>query len=307
MSGSDSKRRIRYALHLIGWSFENGSKNKLNTDALKVEPSEYQKSMEGNIFCPVCFTNLNRVPKDKDHFSNGREAYFGHLPAYKKIDCDLRSEKPEGKRYNSYEEAQKAIDDENLVIVSGFITEKPELPEEPTGEYDETPVEDVAGPISNTPISRHNGESFKLPSKITTVAGICRKFDINLYKYFFFSNQKHAIRLLDLLHSVMDINEEDDIPKLYYGRILSTKHLGEYQRPDNIRMTYLKNNQSGVQDFCLKLKDKYQKSHGITDSSVGRILVVYGKVSDNGTGLCFKGLGWGEFALLPQKYENLLP
>lgn len=140
MSGSDSKRRIRYALHLIGWSFENGSKNKLNTDALKVEPSEYQKSMEGNIFCPVCFTNLNRVPKDKDHFSNGREAYFGHLPAYKKIDCDLRSEKPEGKRYNSYEEAQKTIDDENLVIVSGFITEKPELPEEPTGEYDETPV-----------------------------------------------------------------------------------------------------------------------------------------------------------------------
>lgn len=105
----------------------------------------------------------------------------------------------------------------------------------------------------------------------------------------------------------MDINEEDDIPKLYYGRILSTKHLGEYQRPDNIRMTYLKNNQSGAQDFCLKLKDKYQKSHGITDSSVGRILVVYGKVSDNGTGLCFKGLGWGEFALLPQKYENLLP
>lgn len=307
MNGNVSKRRIRYALYLNGWSFEKGSPEKLKADALKIEPSEYQKNMEGNIFCPVCLTNLNRVPKDKDHFSNGREAYFGHLPTYTEIDCDLRSEKPEGKRYSSYEEAQKAIDDENLVIINGFITEKPQLPEEPRGEYDETPVEDQTGPVSSVPISRHNGESFRLPSKISTVAGICRKFDENLYKYFFFSNQRHAIRLLDLLHNVEDINDEDDSPKLYYGRIMSTTHLGENQRPDNIRMTYLKNNQSGVQDFCLKMKDMHQKSHGITNNSVRRILMVYGKVSESGTGLCFKGLGWGEFALLSQKYENLLP
>ena len=110
-----------------------------------------------------------------------------------------------------------------------------------------------------------------------------------------------------MLHNIEDINEGDDTPKLYYGRIISTTHMGEHKRPDNIRMTYLESNQSGVQDFCLKLEDMHQRSHGITDNSVGRTLVVYGTVSVSGIGLCFEGLGWGEFALLPRKYENLLP
>lgn len=306
MAEADGKRRIKYALQLVGWSYENGSQDRLKRDAVRVTPSEYRSEMEGSLFCPVCFTNLNRVPKQKDHFSNGREAYFCHLVAYKEIKCDLRSSKPEGKRYETYEEARKAIDDENLVIVDGFIKDKPELPDDTEGEYDETPVEDIDGPISDVPIGRHRGESFKLPSKITTVAGICRNFDENLYKYYYFPNQKYSIRLVDLLHPVETIQEEDDEPKIYFGTIESTIHLGAYKRPDNIRMTYLKNNQMGVQDFCIKLQDRHQRSHGITDASVGRTVIVYGKVSDNGTGLCFKNLGWGEFALLPKKYDGLL-
>lgn len=306
MAEGDIKRRIKYALQLVGWSYENGNQDKLIRDAVRVAPSEYRPEMDGSLFCPVCFTNLNRVPKQKDHFSNGREAYFCHLAAYKEVKCDLRSSKPEGKRYETYEEARKAIDDENLVIVDGFIKDKPELPDEAGGEYDETPVEDIDGPISDVPIGRHRGESFKLPSKITTVAGICRNFDENLYKYYYFPNQKYSIRLVDLLHPVEKIQEEDDEPKLYFGIIESTSHLGEHKRPDNIRMTCLKNDQMGVQDFCIKLQDRHQKSHGITDASVGRTVIVYGKVSDNGTGLCFKNLGWGEFALLPQKYNGLL-
>ncbi|MEL7965812.1 hypothetical protein AAG587_05530 [Vreelandella neptunia] len=306
MTEGESNRRIKYAFQLPGWSFENGNRDRLRREAVKVAPSEYQVEMDGSTFCPVCYTNLNRVPKQKEHFSNGREAYFCHLAAYKEIKCDLRSSRPEGKRYETHEEAQKAIDDENLVIVNGFMKEKPELPQDAGDEYDETPIEDLAGPISDIPIARHTGESFKLPSKITTVAGICRNFDENLYKYYYFPNQKHSIRLVDLLHSVEKIQEEHDEPKLYYGVIESTVHLGEHKRPDNIRMTYLKNNQPGVQDFCIKLEDRHQKSHGITDASVGRTVIVYGEVSDNGTGLCFKNLGWGELALLPKKYEDLL-
>jgi len=34
--------------------------------------------------------------------------------------------------------------------------------------------------------------------------------------------------------------------------------------------------------------------------------IVYGKVTESGTGLCIKGAKWGEFALLPRKYEYLL-
>jgi hypothetical protein len=306
MAEGESNRRIKYALHLMGWNFETGNRDVLKRDAVKIAPSEYQVEMDGCLFCPVCHTSLNRVPKQKEHFSNGREAYFCHLAAYREIKCDLRSIRAEGKWYETHEEAQKAIDDENLVIVSGFMKDKPELPQDPGGEYDETPVEDLSGPISDIPIARHTGESFKLPSKITTIAGICRNFDENLYKYFYFPDQKHAIRLVDLLHPVEEIQEEDEKPKLYYGVIESTVHLGTHKRPDNIRMTYLKNNQTGVQDFCIKLQDRHQKSHGITDNSIGRVVIVYGVVSDNGTGLCFKRLGWGEFALLPQKYEGLL-
>jgi hypothetical protein len=306
MSGNESNRRIKYALYFDGWDFENGSQSQIKRDAIKVAPSEYQSTMDGALFCPVCFTNLNRIPKNKEYFSNGREAYFAHLSTYKNIKCDLRSDRPEGKKYDTYEEAQRAIDDENLVIVSGFMKEKPELPEEAGGEYDETPVEDVNGPASNTPISRHSGESYRLPSKITTVAGICRKFDENLYKYYYFPNQRHAVRLIDLLRSVESVEVENIIPKLYYGRIDSTTHLGEHKTPNNIRMTYLKNNQEDVQDFCIKLKDRDQKNHGITDASVGRTVIVFGKVVKNGTGLCFTGLGWGEFSLLPTKYDILL-
>ncbi|MBO2902694.1 hypothetical protein J5H42_18295 [Aeromonas dhakensis] len=56
----------------------------------------------------------------------------------------------------------------------------------------------------------------------------------------------------------------------------------------------------------MKSQDKDQKAHGIDDNSIGRILIVYGSVKQNGTGLCFQGLGWGEFSLLPEKYNYLL-
>lgn len=304
----ETNRRIKFALYLEGWCFENGNKEILLKEAVKVVPSEYINEMQDSIFCPVCKTNLNRVPKDKDYTSNGRAAYFSHMRKYSDITCDLRSVKPEGKYYDTYEDAQQAIDDENLVIVKGFLKTKPELPEGVAGEYDQTPVEDQDGPQSQVPISRHHGETFTLPSKITTVAGICRKFDDNLHKYYMFEHQKHPVMLSDLLHDVSTVNEISDSPKLYFGKVESTHHLGKYKMPTNIRNTYLKNDKKneGVADFILKTMDKEQKAHGIGDDSVGRIVLVYGVVSKNGSGLCFENLNWGEFALLPNKYNHLL-
>ena len=301
-------QRIKFALYLKNWNYEAGDKKFLRKKAMRIIPTDYYPSMDGHIFCPVCNTNLNRVPKLKDYFSNGREAYFSHLGAYKNVTCNLRSTKPEGKKYDSYEEAQKAIDDENLVIVNGFIKEKPEISNGENPEYNETPVEDINGPISSVPISRHNGEHFKLPSRIKTINGICRKFDENLYKYYYFPNQTHVIRLVDLLHNVADVDETNDQPKLYYGEIESSSHRGKFKRPSNMRMTYLINNfqGEGVADFCIKMPHEKQERHGIGDDSIGRIVIMYGVVKSNGVGLCFSGLGWGEFALLPEKYESLL-
>lgn len=304
----ESNRRIRYALHLNGWCYEKGNEVVLKRDAVKVVPSEYVKEMDGAIFCPGCKTNLNRIPKDKEHTSNGRSAYFSHMQKYTDIKCNLRSVKPECKKYDTYEEAQKAIDDENLVIVKGFIKNKPELPSRLGSVYDETPVEDMLGPLADVPIGRHHGEVFRLPSKITTVAGICRNFDDNLYKYYLFEHQQHAIMLSDLLQDVSSVSEPNDKPKLYFGKIESTNHLGQYKRPTNIRMTYLKNDMKaeGVAHFTIKLTDEKQKAHGIGDNSVDRIVLMYGVITENGMGLCFNSLEWGEFALLPDKYSYLL-
>lgn len=304
----EPNRRIKFALYLEGWCYEKGNKEILLKDALKVVPSEFVIEMDESIFCPVCTTNLKRVPKDKEYTSNGRAAYFSHIRKYTDIDCDLRSVKPEGKYYDTYEEAQKAIDDDNLVIVKGFLKAKPELLNGPDGEYDETSVEDQAGPHSQVPISRHHGETFTLPSKITTVAGICRKFDDNLHKYYLFGHQKHAVMLSDLLQDVSTVNEVNDSPKLYFGKIESTYHLGNFKKPTNIRNTYLINHKKteGVADFVIKLTDEEQKAHGIGDDSVGRIVLVYGLITVSGAGLCFSKLDWGEFALLPSKYNYLL-
>lgn len=305
MAKHESNRRIRYAFYLDGWSFEHGNTTGLSENATKTTPSDYLPEMDGNIFCPGCFTNLNRIPKDKDHFSNGRDAYFAHKQTYKDIRCNLRSTKPEGKRYETHEEAQKAIDDKNLVIVTGFLRDEPIEPEGGNGEYDETPVEDTAGPLSETPIGRHNGEPFKLPSKISTVAGICRNFDANLYKYYYFPSQKNAVRLLDLLRPIDQVEGEDETPRLYYGVIKNSFNAGQNPKPENIRMTELYCHDSVV-DFFLKAKDKTSQGKGINDNSIGRVVLIFGKVSLNGIGLCLERLKWGEFALLPEKYNNLL-
>lgn len=299
----EPNRRIKFAYHLKDWAYEGGDQSQLKRRGVKVALSEFTLDMEGAIFCPGCYTNLNRVPKDKDHFSNGREAYFAHLSKFSHVECGLRSTKPEGKRYYSYEEAQKAIDDENLVIVNGFVKERPEANVPPGGEYDETPVEDIKGPLADVPISRHSGESFKLPSKITTVRGLCRGFDENLYRYYHLPGNRYAIRLVDLLHDVRRVTGEDDVPKLYFGIIKSSKNAGRTSR--NIRMTWLACN-PGVKDFCFKVIDADAQEKGIRDDTKDRILIMYGAVIESGIGLAIEKLGWGEYALLPQKYNKLL-
>jgi hypothetical protein len=305
MNEGNVNRRIKFSYLLAGWTYKTGNRQLLKDSGARISPSEYRQEMDGHIFCPLCFTNLNRVPKDKDHFSNGRDAHFVHLRKYNDVHCDLRSKKPEGKRYDTYEEARKAIDDENLVIVNDFITEKPEMPEGEAGEYEETAVEDFDGPVSDTPIGRHNGESFQLPSKITTVLGICRNFDSNLNKYYFFPGQQHALLLSDLLHDIRNVTEEDGSPKLYFGIIKDSFNAGKNPKPTNIRMTELFCH-GNVKDFYLKDVDQVVQEKGIHDDTKGRIVIMYGKITPNGIGLCIQKIGWGEYALLPEKYNNLL-
>lgn len=170
MSESDgTNNRIKYAYFLHGWCPKTGSKSVLASTARKVLVSEYEPRMDQHLFCPGCFTPLVRIPKDKAVFSNGRKACFAHIPTYRSVLCDLRSTKPEGKHYVDEEQAKQAIEDHELVVVSSFLDAPPDASEVKSGVYDQTPVEDIDGPITNVPIARHTGETFRLPTKISTV------------------------------------------------------------------------------------------------------------------------------------------
>ncbi len=301
----EEKNQIKFALYLDGWKYDGGDKKSLREKAKEVTPTEYDIEMKESIFCPECCADLFRSPQEKDYDTNGRKAFYAHSRKYSP-DCGLRVKKAEGKRFETEEQAKEAIENEELVIISGFMKKKPEAPiiDEPQ-EYKGKPVEDMNGVLTEVPIGRHNGETFKLPSKVTTVRGICRNFNKNIHRYFHFPDRKNAIHLQDLLTNIESLKNTDDIPKLYFGRINSSWNCGK--TPQNIRQTmidFVKNDD--YVDFCLKTTDENSKEHGIDDDSKGKIILIYGKVTVSGIGLCIENVGWGEFAVLPEKYEYLL-
>ncbi|WP_317201054.1 hypothetical protein [Janthinobacterium sp.] len=111
-----------------------------------------------------------------------------------------------------------------------------------------------------------------------------------------------AVRLDGLLYDIRDVTGEDDMPKLYYGTIRSSSFAMGQKRDHNMRMTRLRCN-AAVQDFTLKTTEGISRDRGLTDDFSGRIVLVFGKVTVSGMGLSIQNIGWGEFDLLPVKYE----
>ena len=130
-------------------------------------------------------------------------------------------------------------------------------------------------------------------------------FEKNLYRYFHLPGSRSAYTLKDLLINIESVTEPCDVPKLYFGKITRSWNCGK--TPQNIRQTMLRYpRRPECKDFCLKATDKDSQEHGIGDDSNGKIVIVYGKVTESGVGLCIERLGWGEFAVLPDKYGHLL-
>lgn len=301
-----AKRKIAYAHYLSGWSFEKGNRDVLKASR-RVAPDEYEDDMIGNLFCPGCFTNIERTPRKKDVFTNQRDPFYRHLKRWQHVGCVLRAKKPVGKRYDTWEEARRAIEHEHLAVVKEFLQEKPEVDLTPSTEYDETPIEDIVGPLSEVPIGRHQGESFELPSTITTVAGICRNFEKNKGKYFVLPGAVHAVKLAELLTDVADLDKgilgKKQVKKLYFGKITSSWNAGSQRY--NIRMTRLSCS-TVTGDFTVKMTDGFCRDKSITEDAVGRIVMFYGAITKNGSGLAVEDLAWGEIALVPKKYNELL-
>lgn len=311
-----AENKIKLALYLNGWDYENGNKQILENSAQKVTVNEFDISMKNNIFCPICFTPITRRPLNKDNSTNGRKACFSHIPTYSHIKCRLRVPKAEGKLYNTEEEAKQAIDNKELVIISGFKSEPPEQNYSQAEEYDQTPVEDNNGSLAEVPISRHTGEVFKLPSVSTSIRGLCRNFYDSYNKYYLFPTYTSAILLSDLLVNIKNlskkdilkkINDPDQLPMLYYGKIISSYYLSE-SNPNYIKFTQIECAKSADFDFCIKAKGEYQERHGIKDNtnSKGRVILCWGTLEKNGElGYAIRPV-WGEFALLPTQYEKVL-
>ena len=303
-SGKPESNRIKFAYYLAGWVY-GGDKAVLRASAKSVLTSEYQKEMKGWIFCPECSVPLFRSPEEGGKDTNGRAAYFAHSRKFR-VPCGLRVKKRDGLRFTDEEQAKQAVDDELLVVVKGFMKKKPVIPQLPGQQYNGLVIEDVDGELADVPIRRHNGEQIKLPSRITTVRGLCRQFDKNYYKYYFLPDAQFPQLLSDALSDVSNIDNVNEKSRLYYGRIKRVIPMGD-GNPWNIQMTRLEyENDSGFQDFTLKMTIQDSQEHGITEATIGRIVMMYGPVSKSGSGLAISDLGWGEFALLPAKYDAVL-
>jgi len=302
--GMASSNRINHALHDPNWSYD-GANRVRPRNADMVIPSEYTADMEDRLYCPECFTPISRSPKDKDRFSNGRSCCFMHRATYREIPCSLRTPLADGKKYLTEEDAKQAIASDQLAIISSFMADRPLKPHGDAEPYGQSAVEDNVGPVAEVPIGRHRGETFALPSRITTIAGLCRRFDVNLYKYFVLPNTDVARKLSDILIDIATVTEECAVPRLYYGTILRSRNAGIHPKPTNIRMTRLQAHPDIV-DFTIKVSAGEQEEKGINDESAGRIVLFWGKITSNGVGLAVSGLGWGEFALLAEKYQKFL-
>lgn len=294
--------RIKHALHLPGWIFGQDSGLRLKGTGRPVLVSEYQPEMKGKIFCPECSCPLFRSPEDDDADKGGRNAYYAHRRNIK-TKCGLRTKQAVGKKYLTEEEAAQAIVDGKLVIVHSFMKDRPVSPDKEMEEYDQTAVEDEQGEVTEVPIARHRGKTFKLPSSVTSVFGLCRKFDENLYKYYVFPEAQHAQLLVDALRDVSILAETTNLPILGYGRIVGVFEPGKY--PTSTRFVKLDfKSKGGHKDFSVMLSQKDADLRELTIKNLGRVVIFYGRISDNGPGLSVKYPSWGEVALVPKKYEK---
>lgn len=295
---------IKYALYLDGWSYLLGSKVELRQLAAKVPATEYLTTMKGQIFCPECSAPLFRSPENKAFAKDGTPAYFAHSRSVQ-TECSLRVKRAEGKRYLNEEEAKQAIENKSLVVVSSFLSEKPKLPNlDGPSVYSEEPNEDLDGPMTERAIGRHSGDTFSLPSKITTIRGLCRSLDENFYKYYILPGENIAKPLKDLIFNASDVSGTCDTPRIYIGRIVNFKYYKE--DPHYIRSTFFKyNKKSNYVDICIKASNLDSQEKGITNESKGRLVLFYGPIVESGIGLSVDRIGWGEFSLVPTKYEYL--
>lgn len=295
---------------LDGFDISLSSLEYLNTSGTTVMLNEATRDMKDKLFCPKCGVAVFRNPSE-GIFSNGRKASFSHKQS--EIPCIWRSKRKIGLHFENESEALHLIESDQLAIVSGFMQQQPEPTPNESGIYDQTPVESEDGENIDLPIPRHHGATVSLPSKIMSVNGICKNFHKNYEKFFILPNLDQPELLSSLLVNIDSLTEDelntisidgDQKERLYYGRITAVRDF-EPKRDDNIRFVYLKEHHT-VRDFCLKGYIGDLNRHGLKENNINQYLLIWGKITSNGIGYSIDHPSWGEYGILPLKYNTLL-
>ena len=301
-------RRIAYAYYDPRW--DKLTMPIVALSRTEVEPLEYEEEMKGHLHCPSCYEPLLRVPGDPAVavMANGADALFRHFPDEDAPYCRLRSGIMVGKKYDSEAEAAKAVEDGDLIIISGCKQERPQntarQQDEEYGEPVAPEFESEDGPSVNVPASRHEGQTFNLPSKITSVQSLCANFRQNYYRdiHVVVGENVHQYVLAECLKDASEINDEDDFPRFYFGEIV------RIDRFENKSHVFLRHPRLvGNVDFRISASNGDLDARGITQSNaLRRILLFFGKIDPCGAGYWSKDKAWGEVGILPVKYENFL-
>ncbi|MBV7300196.1 hypothetical protein [Enterovibrio paralichthyis] len=300
----ERKHRIVFGYYSVTWKYGINTLEELKGMSTEVVPEDFSMAMKGKIFCPKCASPLSRTPNITGVSANNITAHFKHKSSKlypNSKSCIWRVKSPEGLNYVNEEEARKAIEDKNLIVVSGWREFPPSGTDDISedDEYSKTAVEDEKGPDTEVPISRHRGKEFNTPSNITTVMALCKDFPDNLTKGFYFPNSQYPMLLSDQLYSTNKIT--DVLPRketLFFGKIreyrkLSYRHVVELESGGNI--------------FKLYTNPELDKRKRLDATCVGRYLIFSTLPYFEGKNIPAAKIDlWGAYSVLPRKYDKFI-
>lgn len=302
---SSKQHRIAFSYFLENWMYSKNSKNALADNGEAITPEEYRPEMKGMIFCPECTTPLSRTPEEDDMLTNSRTAHFKHKKTYRHIYCSLRVSQISGLQYQSEEEARRAIQNKDLVLIGGWAQSPPDIQDSDDLkdlEFRQTQIEDPDGPLTEVPLARHTGKRILLPTKISSVLAICRNFEKNIHRAFFFPDSQYPLHLRSALFDVTRLEEGNVPPRgnLYFGKIIRYSKLSKR----NVIFLNVKN----FPELKIYTWPNFDNRKRIDSSSIGRVLMLYGALTEKEEGVprC-KTDSWGQYSLLPLQYEKYLP
>ncbi|MDR5859423.1 hypothetical protein FZZ93_05695 [Halomonas eurihalina] len=290
--------RIPVAYQLRGFKY-GGAKELLRAHAAEIIPEEYDQGMRGTLFCPGCTVPLVRVPHDSDVTSSGMTPHFRHKRGYEEVRCGFRTSTPPGKRYTNRETIKQAIEDGELSIISSWSEDPPEVNDSEGSEFNGAQIVDEDGPEAEVPLGEHSGETFKVPSRVTSVLSLFKNFSEKISKYYFFPGGSHPILLREILVDLDGYNERYiGKENVYYGEI--SGYVGLTYR--NI----IKIKTSSGHVVNIYTYESYDKRRGVDKNKIGRTVAVHGKLVEESGQIRIWAEKWGQYCLVPDDSVRVL-